>query len=383
MTAWLVMSGSAHAEPSAASLSHSLDRVAGTGRVLYIAAHPDDENTRLLAYLANIRHATVAYLAMTRGGGGQNLLGGEQGALLDVIRTEELLAARRIDSARQFFTRMRDFGYSKRADETLALWGHDDALADVVWVIRNFQPDVIITRFDDKPPNHGHHTASAILAREAFAAAADPKRFPEQLKGGVTVWQATRLVHNFPSWNGAPTMPALKLDIGAYDPRLGLGMGELAARSRSQHKSQGFGVSEQRGPIVEYFVPLAGKPAMTDIVDGIDLSWTRLGAASYARAIADAQRTLDRDHPERALPALVRAAAELDKLAESPRTRDAKVELAEIIAGAAGVYARATSPRPVGVPGTSVEVSVELAARGPAVTAQRIEVTGAPAVTGS
>jgi len=278
---------------------------------------------------------------------------------------------------------MRDFGYSKRADETLALWGHDDALADVVWVIRTFQPDVIITRFDEKPPNHGHHTASAILAREAFAAAADPQRFPEQLHGGVTVWQATRLVHNFPPWNGAPTVPALKLDIGAYDPRLGLGMGELAARSRSQHKSQGFGVPEQRGPIIEFFVPLAGKPAMTDILDGIDVSWARLGATSYARAIADAQRTLERDHPERAIPALVRAAAELDKVAESPRAHDAKIQLAEIIAGAAGVYARATSPRPVGVPGTSVEVNVELAARGSAVTAQRIEVTGAAAVTGS
>jgi LmbE family N-acetylglucosaminyl deacetylase len=220
----------AAAEPSAASLAHSLDRLGGTARVLYIAAHPDDENTRLLAYLANVRHAEAAYLAMTRGGGGQNLIGGEQGALLDVIRTEELLAARRLDGARQFFTRMRDFGYSKRADETLALWGHDDALADVVWVIRSFQPDVIITRFDEEPPNHGHHTASAILAREAFAAAADPKRFPEQLERGVTTWQATRLVHNYPMFGGRqpPSGPSIKLDINAYDPRFGLAMGELA-----------------------------------------------------------------------------------------------------------------------------------------------------------
>ena len=169
--------------------------------MLYVATHPDDENTRLMTYLANVRHLDVAYLAMTRGGGGQNLIGGDQGAL-DVIRTEELLSARRMDGAHQFFTRMKDFGYSKRADETLALWGHDEALADVVWVIRTFQPDVIITRFNELPPNHGHHTSSAILAREAFAAAADPKKFPEQLTGGVTVWQADRLLYNFANFGG-------------------------------------------------------------------------------------------------------------------------------------------------------------------------------------
>src|SRR5687768_16070574 len=203
----------AHADTGAGELAHALDRLGSTGRVLYIAAHPDDENTRLLAYLANIRHLDVAYLSMTRGGGGQNLIGSEQGVLLDVIRTEELLAARRIDGARQFFTRMRDFGYSKSSDETLALWNHDEALADVVWVIRSFQPDVIITRFSEAPPNHGHHTASAILAREAFTAAADPKRFPEQLKRGATVWQADRLLHNFAAWRSSPPADAIKLDV--------------------------------------------------------------------------------------------------------------------------------------------------------------------------
>ncbi|MGH3056448.1 MAG: PIG-L family deacetylase, partial [Gaiellaceae bacterium] len=163
----------------AGTLAHALDRLAVTGRVLYIGAHPDDENTRLLAYLANGRHLTAAYLSMTRGGGGQNLIGHEQAELLDVIRTEELLSTRRLDGAMQRFTRMRDFGYSKSAAETLAIWDHDEALADVVWVIRTFQPDMIIARFDEQPPNHGHHTASAILAREAFQAAADPKRFPQ------------------------------------------------------------------------------------------------------------------------------------------------------------------------------------------------------------
>jgi LmbE family N-acetylglucosaminyl deacetylase len=381
----------AAAEPSAGALAHAIDRLATTGRVLYVAAHPDDENTRLLAYLANIRHLDVGYLSMTRGGGGQNLIGGEQGILLDVIRTEELLAARRIDGARQFFTRMRDFGYSKRADEALAQWGHDEALADVVWVIRTFQPDVIITRFTERPPNHGHHTASAVLAREAFAAAADPKRFPEQLRGGVVPWQANRLLYNAPSWAGGPPVPkdAMALEVGTYDPRLGLAMGELAARSRSQHKSQGFGVPEDRGSVTERFVVLegqrpAGEPASAPgPFDGIELTWKRYGAAAagYARAIADAQRTLDRDHPERALPALVRARGELDRLADEPRVRDTRRALDQAIADAAGFYARATSASPVAAPGTTVDVTVELVTRNTAVTVQRIEAAGAAPVT--
>jgi LmbE family N-acetylglucosaminyl deacetylase len=380
-------SSSAQTELDAGALAHAVDRLATTGRVLYVAAHPDDENTRLLAYLANVRHLDVAYLAMTRGGGGQNLIGGEQGALLDVIRTEELLSARRMDGAHQFFTRMKDFGYSKSADETLALWGRDDALADVVWVIRTFQPDVIITRFRDQPPNHGHHTASAILAREAFAAAADPKKFPEQLTGGVTVWQAERLLFNFANFpgQGAGSLPkdAVQLDIGGYDPRLGLEVGELAARSRSQHKSQGFGVPETRGTIIEQFIVLGGKRPTSDPFDGIEMTWKRYGgaAAGYARAIAEAQRTLERDHPERAVPALVRAAAELDRLRDDPRVRDARRAVAGAIVAAGGLYARAGAARPVAAPGNTVEVTLELVARALPVTVQRIELPGAAPVT--
>jgi LmbE family N-acetylglucosaminyl deacetylase len=373
--------GQAAAEPelSAGALAHAVDRLATTGRVLYIAAHPDDENTRLLSYLANVRHLEVAYLSMTRGGGGQNLIGGEQSALLDVIRTEELLAARRIDGARQFFTRMRDFGYSKRADETLALWGHNDALGDVVWVIRTFQPDIIITRFDESPPNHGHHTASAILAREAFAAAADPKQFPDQLRDGVTAWQADRLLQNTGRFNARSPKGGVALESGGYDPRLGLEIGELAARSRSQHKSQGFGVAAERGPIAEHFLPTAGHAPAADLFEGIELGWRRYGAqaAGYVRAIAEAQRTLDRDHPERCVPALIRAAQELDKLHDDPRVRDARRALGEIIAAAAGLYARATSSRPVAAPGTTIDVSLELVARALPVTIQRVELPGA------
>jgi LmbE family N-acetylglucosaminyl deacetylase len=352
----------------AGRLAHAVDRLAVTGRVLYVAAHPDDENTRLLAYLANARHLTVAYLSMTRGGGGQNLVGREQGELLDVVRTEELLAARRIDGAQQRFTRMRDFGYSKSAKETLDTWGHDEALSDVVWVVRTFQPDVIVARFDENPPNHGHHTASAVLAREAFAAAADPKRFPEQLTGGVAAWQATRLVRNVSSFRDEPPPEgAWALDVGTYDTRLGLSYGELAALSRSQHQSQGFGVPGDRGAVVERFVTLAGPAPKDDLLDGVTLGWERFGAEAgpVVRAIDEARKLLTRDEPDRALPALLAAHAALESLPDAPRVRDARASLAQVLAAVTGLFVRATSPRPGVVPGQPVELSVEVVLRRP------------------
>jgi LmbE family N-acetylglucosaminyl deacetylase len=362
-------------------LAHALDRLAGTARVLYIAAHPDDENTRLLAYLANDRHVTAAYLSMTRGGGGQNLIGTEQGELLDVLRTEELLQARALDGARQRFTRMRDFGFSKTASETLAIWDHDQALADVVWVIRTFQPDVVIARFTELPPNHGHHTASAILAREAFAAAGDAQRFPEQLRNGVAVWQPLRLLLNVPTWvEGPPPADALPLDVGTYDARLGLGYADLAARSRSQHKSQGFGVAGARGPVIERFVPVAGTPPTTDILDGVALGWERFGAvaAPLTSALDRARQLLARDTPEAALPALFDAQAALAALPDGPRVRDARAELAPIIAAAAGLFVRANAAQPAVVPGGTVPVQVEIAQRRPAPLVLRaIEFPGA------
>ncbi|MDX2168228.1 MAG: PIG-L family deacetylase [Deltaproteobacteria bacterium] len=353
----------------AGMLAHALDRLAGTARVLYVAAHPDDENTRLLAYLANDRHVTAAYLSMTRGGGGQNLVGTEQGELLDVLRTEELLQARGLDGARQRFTRMRDFGYSKTAAETLAIWDHEQALADVVRVIRTFQPDVVIARFNELPPNHGHHTASAILAREAFAAAGDPRRFPEQLGGGVVAWQPLRLLLNVPNWlEGPPPAGALALDVGTYDARLGLGYAELAARSRSQHKSQGFGVAGERGPIIERFVPLAGTPPSADILDGVALGWERFGppAAPLGAALERARQLLQRDAPEAALPALFEAQAALAALPDMARVRDARADLAPIIAAAAGLFVRANALQPAVVPGGTVSVRLEIAQRRPA-----------------
>src|SRR5258708_6310900 len=184
---------------NAGEIQLALQKLDVLGRVLYIAAHPDDENTNLVALWANGSLYDAAYLSVTRGDGGQNLIGPELRERLGVIRTEELLAARRIDHGNQFFSRAIDFGFSKTAEESMRIWDHDKILSDVVWVVRKFRPDVMVTRFSPEDQlTHGHHTASAILAMEAFSAAGDPNRFPEQL-AFVKPWQPTRLV-----WHTSP-----------------------------------------------------------------------------------------------------------------------------------------------------------------------------------
>jgi LmbE family N-acetylglucosaminyl deacetylase len=276
--------GVLHAQPprsyTSSEILLQLKKLNTVGSVLYIAAHPDDENTRLIAYLANEKCLRTGYLSLTRGDGGQNLIGPEQGVELGVIRTQELLAARRIDGGEQFFTRAYDFGYSKTPEETFKKWSKDSVLSDVVWVIRNFRPDIIITRFaTDGSGGHGHHTASAILAEEAFDAAGDPKRFPEQLQY-VDVWQPRRLFYNATNRFRDPNadMSAfIKLDVGGYNPLLGKSYGEIAAESRSMHKSQGFGSAKQRGEYFEYFKPVKGDTAgLKDIFEGIDFTWKRV-----------------------------------------------------------------------------------------------------------
>src|SRR5215510_12923748 len=236
------------------------------GSVLYLAAHPDDENTRLLAYFSKDRMYRTGYLSMTRGDGGQNLIGNEQGVELGLIRTQELLAARRVDGAEQFFTRAFDFGFSKGPEETFTKWDREKILSDVVWVIRNFRPDVIITRFPTTGEGgHGHHTASAILANEAFTAAADPNRFPEQLKY-VKPWQAQRILWNTFNFGGTNTQSndQFHFDVGGYNPLLGKSYREIAAISRSNHKSQGFGSAASRGEAIEYFKTTGGTPPSND-----------------------------------------------------------------------------------------------------------------------
>lgn len=284
---------------SSADIYLQLKKLNVLGTVLYIAAHPDDENTRLLAYLSKEKLYRTGYLSLTRGDGGQNLIGDEQGIELGLIRTQELLAARRIDGAEQFFSRAYDFGFCKTAEEALKTWGHDKILSDVVWVIRKFQPDVIITRFPgDERAGHGHHQASEILAKEAFFAAADSTKFPEQFKYGVGPWQAKRILWNTFNFGGNNTTSEnqFKTDVGVYNRLLGKSYGEIASESRSQHKSQGFGIARQRGQAFEYFETTAGDAPKNSLMDEVDTTWTRVKAEEENR-----QKILQRIHQTVAL----------------------------------------------------------------------------------
>src|SRR5262249_36491261 len=245
--------------------------------------------------------------------------------------------------------------------------GYAKALAAVVWTVRTFQPDVVITRFDEHTPDHGHHTASAILAREAFVAAADPQRFPEQLRGGVRPWQAARLLHNVSPGREKP-VDALKLDVGGYDARLGLSYGELAALAHSQHKCQGVSIPGERGPRIEWFVPLVGTRPEKDILEGFDGGWERFGAhaATLVQALEEARATLERDAPDRARPSLRGAPGARESLPDEPRRRDASAALDTFIASAVGLFLRATAETPVAPPGIKIPVRVEVVLRRPA-----------------
>ncbi len=365
----------AQAGRDSAEILKALDKLQVMGSVLYVAAHPDDENTAVLATLSKGRNLRTAYLAMTRGGGGQNLIGAELGDGLAAIRTQELRAARHIDGAEQFFTSAVDFGYSKTAAETLRLWDHDRVLADVVRTIRAFRPDVILTRFPpDERAGHGHHTASASLAIEAFTAAADPGRFPEQLKAGLRPWQATRLLWNhFRFSDNAPTPPAgsLTLDVGAFDPVLGKSYGELAAESRSQHRSQGFGVLAQRGARLESFELLAGRPAKANLFEGVDLGWSRIpGGRDVAALLREARRAYRSDRPAAVLPLLHRALLALKGLPpegqSDPLVKVKAAELEEAIRAVAGLWVEAIADRQSAAPGDRLTVNAALLARGSA-----------------
>ena len=331
------------------------------GSVLYVAAHPDDENTRLLAYLANEKLYRTGYLSLTRGDGGQNLIGDEQGVDLGLIRTQELLAARRMDGAEQFFTRAFDFGYSKSPDETMKFWGHDKVLSDVVWVIRKFRPDVIITRFPATGEGgHGHHTASAILAGEAFAAAADSAKFPEQLTKGVTVWQAKRILWNTFSFGGNNTTreDQFKMECGDYNPILGKSYGEIAAASRSQHKSQGFGVPAQRGSVIEYLKILNGTAPVNDLFDDVDISWKRTADASLANTVNKIIEKFDVSHPERSVAALVDLYRKIEVLKEDYWKEQKLNAVKDIIQHCSGLFMDATTNTQYAIPGDSLKINL-------------------------
>ncbi|HEX8427184.1 PIG-L family deacetylase [Hymenobacter sp.] len=361
------------------------------GSVLYIAAHPDDENTRLIAYLANGRLLETGYLSCTRGDGGQNLIGPELREQLGVIRTQELLAARRIDGGRQFFTRANDFGFSKSPEETFTIWDKEQVLADMVWVIRQRRPDVLITRFPtDGRGGHGHHTASAILAAEAFDAAGDPKRFPEQLKY-VQAWQPKRLYWNTGSFFVKPgeNMDGyLKLDAGGYNALLGQSYGEIAARSRSQHKSQGFGSAATRGEALEYLQYVKGDKATKDPFEGIDMTWNRVpGGAAVGKLLDEVIRKYNAANPAASVAGLVAARQAMDRLTEvelndavysseaTASQREAayavlwliekESELDQLLAACIGLHIEATTLSPTVTPSGKLEVKIEAVNRSP------------------
>ena len=357
--------------PGAIEVEQSLARLNNLGTVLMIAAHPDDEQTAVLAYFARGRHMRTAYLSLTRGEGGQNLIGSEQGPALGVIRTQELLAARKIDGAQQFFTRAIDFGFTKSSSETLEKWGHDRILSDVVWVIRRYRPDVVILVFSGTPADgHGQHQVSAILGKEAFDAAGNADRFPEQLKF-VQPWQAKRLVRaNFnlglfraalPPGTQLPTFPQLPgagaADTGAFNPVLGYSYQELATMSRSMHHSQGTGAIRRPGPGETTFGLIAGDPSTKDIFEGVDTTWNRLpGGAAVGPLIYDAIRDFDMTHPEKSLPALAKVRPLIAAIAD-PLAKVKLAELDETIALCAGLYVEAAAHQPEVSPGANLAVT--------------------------
>jgi LmbE family N-acetylglucosaminyl deacetylase len=357
-------------QSDAAETQAALRRLAVAGSVLYVGAHPDDENTALLAHLARGRGARTAYLSLTRGDGGQNILGTEKGALLGVVRTQELLAARRIDGAEQFFTRAIDFGFTKSPEETFRFWEHEAVLADVVWVVRRFRPDVVVARFPTTGEGgHGQHTASAILASEAFDAAGDPARFPEQLKDGVRPWKPKRLVWNVFNFRQAePPKDADKMlsaDVGGYDPLLGKSYTEIAAESRTMHMSQAQGTPGRRGPALNYFAHIKGEAATKDLFDGVDLSWRRYaGGEAVGQLLEEAARKYDPANPSAVIPLLLRAHREMGKLSkEEPLVEAKRAALEEVIRSAAGLWVEAVAADPYVTPGGEVKVTTTVVNR--------------------
>lgn len=345
---------------TSAEMYQAIKKLNVLGSVLYIAAHPDDENTRLIAYLSKDRLFRTGYLSLTRGDGGQNLIGDEQGIELGLIRTQELLAARRIDGGEQFFTRAYDFGFSKTPEETFTKWDKEKILSDVVWVIRKFQPDIIINRFPvTGEGGHGHHTASGILANEAFAAAADPSRFPEQLEF-VKPWQAKRVLWNTFNFGGNNTTrdDQYKIDVGGYNPLLGKSYGEIAAESRSQHKSQGFGVPAGRGEALEYFKATKGDQPVNDLMDGIDMTWKRIaGGEAIAKMVDELATGFDFLHPEKSVKGLVQLYAALRNMPDGYWQNKKLEEVKQLVQQCSGLFIDATTTEQFAVKTDSLRIN--------------------------
>lgn len=365
----VVPKGGDHPAPASASeILDDIKKLNTLGSVLYLAAHPDDENTRLISWLANNQRVRTGYLSLTRGDGGQNLIGTEKGELCGVLRTQELLEARKIDGGMQFFTRAVDFGYSKTTEETLEKWNEREVLWDMVWVIRKFRPDVIITRFPPhKGAGHGHHSASAVLAEKAFEMAADPAVFPDQLKH-VTAWRTKRLYLNTGRWwnknieEKYKTAPdsVIRVDVGTFNPITGKWDNQIAMESRSQHKSQGFGASILRGEQYEYLEYVKGETAKGSIFEGIDLTWNRVPKSAMIQTklntIIENYRA---DNPAASVIDLVDLYRTLNEFQKPNKWVDwKKEELKNIIVDATGLWFEAVTENEYGVKGEEIKVEI-------------------------
>ena len=350
-----------------AELKQTLDRLNTLGSLLMLGAHPDDERETMIAYFARGRRLRAAYLSATRGEGGQNLIGPEQSEYLGVIRTQELLAARRFDGGEQFFTRAIDFGYSKSPEETLAKWGRERVLGDMVRIIRRFRPDVIISRFaPDASSGHGHHTAVGQLAPEVFQAAADPKRFPEHVRQGLKPWRAKRLYWSPPLFSPrheqeqAQRTDRIRVNTGLYDPVLGRSYAELGGLARSMHRSQGMGSSQRKGDAPAFFGHIAGGPVEQDLFEGIDTSWQRIaGAGEVGRLLRQARDEYRVDKPGAILPLLFRAHAGMEKL-DDPWIEVKRKELVRAIELAAGLWIDAAANVWNATAGSPIELSLSV-----------------------
>ncbi len=356
---------------SSADIYQAVQKLNFLGTALYIAAHPDDENTRLISYLSNEVKARTGYLSLTRGDGGQNLIGAELRELLGVLRTQELLAARRVDGGEQFFSRANDFGFSKHPDETLEIWNKDEVLSDVVWVIRNFKPDVIINRFDHRSPGttHGHHTSSAMLSVEAFDLVNDKNSYPEQLKY-TDLWQPERMFFNTSWWfygsqekfEEANKSKMLSVDIGTYYPTLGQSNNEIASIARSQHLSQGFGGISARGSEKEYIELLKGSfPRNNTIFDGINTTWGRVeGGEAIAEILLDIEANFNFKNPSEHLADLAKAYQLISNLKDDYWREIKLEEIKKIIEACSGLFIEATTAQASAVPGENISINASI-----------------------
>lgn len=366
-----ILQGQQPSKPNAAEIYQAVKKLNFLGSVLYVAAHPDDENTRLISYMSNKVKARTAYLSLTRGDGGQNLIGSEIRELLGVIRTQELLAARRTDGGEQMFTRANDFGYSKHPDETLSIWDKKEVLSDVVWAIRKFRPDIIINRFNHRTPGstHGHHTSSAMLSTEAFDLTADENVYPNQLQY-TKVWQPKRLFFNTSWWfygsrekfAKADKTKLLEFDTGVYYPSIGLSNSEIASLSRSQHKSQGFGSTGSRGQQSEYVELIKGDlpKDKTNIFEGIDTSWNRVkGGKAIGDILSQVEQNFDFRNPTASIPQLVKAYQLIQQLEDDHWKLIKSEEIKNIIAAASGLYLETVATEANTTKGSEITLKVE------------------------